>query len=597
MSAAISEDRPQRNWTPPEPEELEGFLDGFEIRELIGQGGMGAVYRAYQASLRRDVAIKILPPELSEDAAFAERFQREAWTMAKLNHPNIVHVYDLGRQEPTGWLYLVMELVDGADLRALTQYGKLAPEQALDVVAQICSALQHAHELGYVHRDIKPANVFLMTDGRVKVGDFGLAKLLSPAGAEDSEVDLTMTGQAVGTVDYIAPEVLRGEGDVDHRADLYSLGVMFYELLTGDRPRGRFAPPSRKVSIDVRVDEVVLRSLEEERERRYQSADDIRTDVDRIRGRKKRDRSNTGRSRKWFWLAAAAAVLILAAIPALHWIMGEHPDDHGRGTEPNPDFVLTEPYRIMDFETFESDGRLMYAGLMEPGAFQTRMIYDYDLASFQTQLAGLRAEGMSVFDLETFEQSNLTRIYVGFASPGESLTIFEGNWQHFRRSWQEAEINGYRMLDFEVLPNPGGGISYAGVLSLGGWNPRALIESDWNTFLRLWSELEDEGYRMSDFEAYVNQAGELTFVGVFDPGNYEPFALFETDWRSFVRELRKAEKKGQRMIDLEVYKLNGEQQFVGIFEPGGFQPLTFLRDSWEVFREELSRFEAGPERR
>ena len=139
------------DWTPPDIGEIDSLVAGFEVREFIGRGAMGAVYRAYQSSLERDVAIKILPPHLGEDPEFAERFRREARTMAQLSHSSIVHVYDFGRNEELGWFYLVMEFIDGADLASLLQSGPIPPNETLDYVAEICSALQQAHDLGYVH--------------------------------------------------------------------------------------------------------------------------------------------------------------------------------------------------------------------------------------------------------------------------------------------------------------------------------------------------------------------------------------------------------------------------------------------------------------
>lgn len=259
------------SWAAPAAEELAGIFPGFEVEELLGRGGMGAVYRARQASLDRDVAIKILPPDLGEDPEFAERFRREAQTVPRLNHPNIVHVHDFGHEPDSGLFYLVMEFVDGSDLREWIAETPMAPDLALRVAGEVCEALGHAHELGFVHRDVKPANVFLDAAGRVKIGDFGLAKLFSaPAGA----LELTTTGYAMGTADYCAPEVLRGDnGAIDCRADIFSLGVMLYELLTGARPRGNFAPPSRKVRVSRRVDAVVLKAIDEAPERRFASAE------------------------------------------------------------------------------------------------------------------------------------------------------------------------------------------------------------------------------------------------------------------------------------------------------------------------------------
>jgi eukaryotic-like serine/threonine-protein kinase len=247
--------------------------------ELIGQGGMGAVYKARQPRLDRIVALKILPAEAARDPAFQERFTREAQSLARLSHPNIVNVYDFG--EADGLYYFLMEFVDGVALRQLILDGRLQPEQALAIVPQICEALQFAHEAGIVHRDIKPENILLDRTGRVKIADFGLAKLV---GKEAPAVSLTATQQVLGTPHYMAPEQMKGLRSVDHRADIYSMGVVFYEMLTGELPIGRFEPPSRKVHVDVRLDEVVLRTLESEPERRYQQASQVKTDVEAIGG-------------------------------------------------------------------------------------------------------------------------------------------------------------------------------------------------------------------------------------------------------------------------------------------------------------------------
>jgi tRNA A-37 threonylcarbamoyl transferase component Bud32 len=262
---------------PPTPEEIARRFPQLEILELIGQGGMGIVYKARQTKLDRIVALKILPIASGRDPAFAERFAREARTLARLNHPNIVAIYDFG--EADGLFYFLMEFVDGLNLRELEQARQLTAEQALAVVPKICDALQFAHEEGVVHRDIKPGNILIDRKGRVKIADFGLAKLLGKPGPD---VTLTGAGHRMGTPHYMAPEQIDRPQLVDHRADIYSLGVVFYEMLTGELPVGRFAPPSQKVHVDVRLDEVVLRALENNPERRYQQASDVKTDVESI---------------------------------------------------------------------------------------------------------------------------------------------------------------------------------------------------------------------------------------------------------------------------------------------------------------------------
>jgi len=285
---------PHRSFVAPTPEELGPFFPQLEILELLGRGGMGAVYKARQKQLDRCVAVKILPPGIGDDPAFAERFTREARALAKLNHPNIVTLHEFGQTD--GLFYFIMEFVDGLNLRQLLEAGRIAPREALAIVPQICDALQYAHDAAIVHRDIKPENILLDRQGRVKVADFGLAKIVAAVcdrrtlSSSDNEptpestaADLTEAGKIMGTPQYMAPEQSEHPSEVDHRADIYSLGVVFYQMLTGELPAGHaFAPPSERVLIDVRLDEVVLRALEKEPDRRYQQASLLKTRVETI---------------------------------------------------------------------------------------------------------------------------------------------------------------------------------------------------------------------------------------------------------------------------------------------------------------------------
>ena len=286
-------------FTPPSTEELARKFPQLDIIELIGRGGMGAVYKARQKELDRIVALKILPPGIGDDPAFAERFAREAKALARLNHPGIVTIYDSGRTD--GLFYFLMEFVDGVSLGRLMHGGRVSPREALAIVPQICDALQYAHDQGIVHRDIKPENILLDRLGRVKVADFGLAKLvagtqqpltpsLSPSGGERVASKpgerrtsaLTDAGKVMGTPAYMAPEQAEHPSAVDHRADIYALGVVFYQMLTGELPGKSLEPPSKKVQIDVRLDEVVLHALEKDPERRYQQVSEIKTGVETI---------------------------------------------------------------------------------------------------------------------------------------------------------------------------------------------------------------------------------------------------------------------------------------------------------------------------
>jgi serine/threonine protein kinase len=272
-------------FVPPSTGDLDAILDQYEFIKLLGRGGMGAVYQARQKSLDRLVAIKILPPHLTTDEEeqgfhFAERFQREARAMAKLSHPNIVAVYDFG-QAKDGQFYFVMEYIEGTDLAALIKGGQMTTAHVTGWMSQICEALQYAHDKGIVHRDIKPANIMITREGNVKVADFGLAKLAGGDAAEQTK--LTMTNMAMGTPDYVAPEVLEMGVVVDHRADLYALGVMLYEMLTGKVPRGAWRSPSTQIAgLDPRFDAVIDRAMDADRESRFQQAGEISATIYQI---------------------------------------------------------------------------------------------------------------------------------------------------------------------------------------------------------------------------------------------------------------------------------------------------------------------------
>ncbi len=263
----------------PAPDEIAAHFPQLEVIEFLGRGGMGVVYKARQKALGRLVALKLLAPERVEDPKFAERFAHEAKALAALNHPNIVTIHDFG--QAGGYFYLLMEFVDGVNLRQAMKAGRFTPEQALAIVPPVCEALQYAHEHGIVHRDIKPENLLLARDGRVKIADFGIAKIL---GAEASGIGLAES-QPAGTPQYMAPEQ-KEHRITDHRADIYSLGVVLYEMLTGELPSDKLQPPSKRVQVDVRIDEIVLRALEVKPELRFQTAADFRTGVENVKGEK-----------------------------------------------------------------------------------------------------------------------------------------------------------------------------------------------------------------------------------------------------------------------------------------------------------------------
>jgi serine/threonine-protein kinase len=285
---------------------------GLEIVELLGRGGMGVVYKARQAGLDRFVALKILPGKLAADPEFRERFGREAKLLAGLNHPNLLAVHDSGIEGDL--VFLVMEHVDGLTLRDLLRRGRPTPPEAMAFVRQLCDALEYAHQEGVVHRDIKPENILIDRKGGLKVADFGIAKLL---GVGRPEQALTKSNLAVGTPHYMAPEQWEKPREVDHRADIYALGVVFYELLTGGLPIGHFPVPSRKVEIDVRLDEVVLKALEKEPEQRYQRAGDVGKAITRITEHplpSKEERKDLHRPLALGLIAGICSLAVLAAL-------------------------------------------------------------------------------------------------------------------------------------------------------------------------------------------------------------------------------------------------------------------------------------------
>jgi len=313
---ASSADATEEPLFGPAPAELAPFFPGLEILEVAGRGGMGTIYKARQPQLDRLVALKILSPELGRDPAFAQRFAREAQALAKLNHSNIVGIFDFG--QAGGFYYFLMEYVDGVTLRQLIEQKLIHPEEAQRIVIEICHALQYAHEEGLVHLDIKPSNILLDKKGRVKIADFGLARLIGRKDRGASGGD----GPAImGTPPYMAPELVEKPRKVDGRADIYALGVVFYEMLTGEVPPENFVPPSIKAHVDPRLDAVVARALARQPRRRYSDAGELRAAVERITGRYQNLPGDVPRRpprRKWRWLprfalAAGAVWLVIVS--------------------------------------------------------------------------------------------------------------------------------------------------------------------------------------------------------------------------------------------------------------------------------------------
>ena len=310
-----------QSWKTPTLAEIASAFPWLEVLGHLGTGGMGCVYRVRERDSGRISALKVLPRELATDPAFVERFEREARTLSRLRHPHIVGVHGFG--QAGGFCFLLMEFVDGANLRQALRSGRFTPQQALALIPPICEALQAAHAQGVLHRDIKPENLLLDAEGRVKIADFGIAKLLEGPGASAGEAyTLTRTGARIGTPHYMAPEQVETPEQVDHRADIYSLGVVFYELLTGELPLGRFPAPSIKAGLDARVDDIVFRALAKERELRQQTADQMKAEVEGLGGTESQERDKPAK-RVSIWrrfgpwtgsrVVGAVAVALLAA--------------------------------------------------------------------------------------------------------------------------------------------------------------------------------------------------------------------------------------------------------------------------------------------
>lgn len=266
------------NYRPPSIEEVQALVPRDKVLGFIGHGGMGTFYRARQTRLDRLVAIKVLLVDPQSDAHLIEGFKREARAMAKLNHKHIIKIFDFG--EANSKLFLIMEHVAGQTLELLNETRRFSLQESVSMLMQVCDALEYAHGQGVLHRNLRLANTMLDENGMVKVGDFGLARLI---GEELFRRNLAGDNLAMGSLESVAPEQHDEDVEVDHRADIFSLGVMLYKLTAGELPEDEFVPPSKiKPSLDPLVDGIVTRCMQRDPDRRYQSISDVRAALDML---------------------------------------------------------------------------------------------------------------------------------------------------------------------------------------------------------------------------------------------------------------------------------------------------------------------------
>jgi YVTN family beta-propeller protein len=382
-------------------------LAGYRIEALIGRGGMGVVYRAYDLALERPVALKILSPELAQDEGFRDRFLKESRLAASIDHPNIVPVYDAG--EVAGELYIAMRYVEGSDLKHLLEQGLLDEERAVGLVAQVAAALDAAHARGLVHRDVKPSNVLVTDEDHVYLADFGLTRRLGEAGSALG------AGQSLGTVDYVAPEQIRVE-ELDGRADLYSLGCLLHECLTGAPPFRRssdaaalFAHLEERPPAAPGLEAVTATALAKEPGDRYASGRELVEATRSALGL-----AAPGRSRWPLVIAGLGLVSIAAALLAFFLVRG------GTGTATTGRVVRIEAAtgRVAGSVPVGNDPRAIAAG---PGSvwvanFGDSTVSKLDLASSRIETIAVNGPPLSLGVSEGV-------VLVASGPPANSLTL------------------------------------------------------------------------------------------------------------------------------------------------------------------------------
>jgi eukaryotic-like serine/threonine-protein kinase len=467
-------------------------LGPYEVLGQLGAGGMGEVYRARDPRLGREVAIKVLPPSFSSDADRLRRFEQEAKAAGVLNHPNITAVYDIGQHE--GAPYVVQELLEGETLRAVLAGGKISPRKAVDYALQTARGLAAAHEKGIVHRDLKPENLFITRDGRIKILDFGLAKLTQPEGAGSAVTSLptetrgTEPGVVLGTLGYMSPEQVRGRS-ADARSDIFSFGAILYEMLSGNRAfRGDSAadtmsailredPPDLSVtnqSISPGLERIVRHCLEKNPEQRFHSAHDLAFDLEALSGTSGQAAvgvMTAGRGRRLSWLTVVVAAGIVLAALALGSLL--------KPKGPTLSFQrITYRRGLVGDARFAPDGQtVLYSAAWDgkppeifaftPGSPESRAlgISGVRLETFAVSPTGELAVALPRLEGETEVGSTLARVPFGGGAPRPVLEdVMAVDWSRDGKSLAVArDVNGRVRLEFpvgKVLFESSGSISY-----------------------------------------------------------------------------------------------------------------------------------------
>jgi len=436
-------------------------LGPYEIQSLLGAGGMGEVYRAHDSRLDRTVAIKVLPASFSADRERLQRFAQEARAAAALNHPNILSIFDIG--EAQGAPYVVSELLEGETLRERLRNGALPTRRVIDYAVQVARGLAAAHEKGIVHRDLKPENLFLTNDGRVKILDFGLAKLIRPE-AQDKSGDAptvqvaTETGLVMGTAGYMSPEQVRGK-PANSRSDLFAFGAILYEMISGKRAFHGETPADTMSAIlkeetpelsetarnvPPGLERIVRRCLEKHPAQRFQSAGDLAFDLEALTEISASSKSGaqaavqqteSGSSRRQLALAAGVVVLA-AAMLALGWWLG-----HGSGPAPPPEYQqITFRTGSIGNARFTPDGSIVYSATWEGSNEQLYLARTDDTGSRElglknAELLAISKSGELAIRLTTVflggyaRIGTLARVSLGGGTPREVLeNVQDADW-------------------------------------------------------------------------------------------------------------------------------------------------------------------------